>query len=213
LLADSAGPIAAFRLKERLRRGARTTIDTLQKSGLKVLIVSGDAAAKVADVAAELGIEEWHARQLPADKLNRLRDLRACGARVIAVGDGVNDAPVLAGADVAIALGGGAELARASSDIVLVGESLESLPVARSIAKQTMAVLQQNQRWALFYNLTAVPIAAVGLVPPWLAALGMSLSSLVVILNALRIGRNVPAAGARNSTANSALRWQPSATA
>jgi Cu2+-exporting ATPase len=132
---------------------------------------------------------------------------------VIAVGDGVNDAPVLAGADVAIALGGGAELARASSDIVLVGENLESLPVARSIAQQTMAVLQQNQRWALFYNLTAVPIAAVGLVPPWLAALGMSLSSLVVILNALRIGRNVPAAGARNSTANSALRWQPSAAA
>jgi Cu2+-exporting ATPase len=125
----------------------------------------------------------------------------------------VNDAPVLAGADVAIALGSGAELARASSDIVLVGENLESLPVARSIAQQTMAVLQQNQRWALFYNLTAVPIAAVGLVPPWLAALGMSLSSLVVILNALRIGRNVPAAGARNSTANSALRWQPSAAA
>jgi Cu2+-exporting ATPase len=116
--------------------------------------------------------------------------LRADGARVIAVGDGVNDAPVLAGADVAIALVGGAELAQATSDIVLASERLEALPLARSIALQALAILHQNQRWSLTYNLIAMPLAALGFVAPWLAAIGMSLSSLIVILNAQRIGRD-----------------------
>ena len=110
---------------------------------------------------------------------------------MLAVGDGVNDAPVLAGADVAIALAEGAELAQASSDIVLTGGRLDAIAAARDIAQQTLAIVRQNQRWALFYNLAAVPLAALGFVPPWLAALGMSLSSLGVILNALRIGRGV----------------------
>jgi Cu2+-exporting ATPase len=191
LLADDTGVIAAFRLSEQLRPGARAAIDALKAQGLKVLIASGDAAVKVADVAAHLGVSSWRARQLPGDKLAWLTALRADGARVIAVGDGVNDAPVLAGADVAIALVGGAELAQVSSDIVLAGERLGALAPARALARQTLAILHQNQRWALFYNLTAVPLAALGLVPPWLAALGMSLSSLCVILNALRIGRHV----------------------
>ena len=193
LLADDTGPIAAFRLSERLRPGARSAIDALKAQGVKVAIASGDAASKVADVAAQLGISDWRARQLPADKLAWLTALRANGARVVAIGDGVNDAPVLAGADVAIALAGGAELAQASSDIVLAGERLDALAPARELAQQALAILQQNQRWALFYNLTAVPLAALGFVPPWLAALGMSLSSLCVILNALRIGRHAPA--------------------
>jgi Cu2+-exporting ATPase len=108
---------------------------------------------------------------------------------VLAVGDGVNDAPVLAGADVAIALADGAELAQASSDIVLTGGRLDAIAPARAVAQQTLRIVRQNQRWALFYNFTAVPLAAMGLVPPWLAAIGMSASSLAVILNALRIGR------------------------
>ena len=205
LLADDAGPIAAFRLKERLRPGARAAMDALRESGLKLMIASGDAPTKVADVAAELKISDWRARQLPADKLNWLSELHARGARVIAVGDGVNDAPVLAGADVAIALAGGAEIAQAGSDIVLAGERLVALPIARTIAQQTLAILHQNQRWALCYNLAAVPLAALGFVPPWLAALGMSLSSLVVILNALRIGRGVSANPAASTTARSCV--------
>lgn len=190
LLADDVGPIAAFRLSERLRPGALAAIEALKQQGLEVSICSGDAPAKVAAIAARLGIEQWHARQLPADKLAWLGQLRAAGARVIAVGDGINDAPVLAGADVSIALVGGAELAQASSDIVLAGERLDALAPARALARQALAILHQNYRWALVYNLSVIPIAALGFVPPWLAALGMSMSSLGVILNALRIGRD-----------------------
>jgi len=189
VLADDAGMIAAFHPSERLRPGARAAVDALRSQGLQVVIASGDAAPKVADIAGRLGITNWRARQSPADKLAWLCALRAAGARTIAVGDGVNDAPVLAGADVSIALTGGAELAQASSDIVLACERLDALAPARALARQTLDVLHQNHRWAMIYNFTAVPLAAAGLVHPWLAALGMSLSSVCVVLNALRIGR------------------------
>jgi Cu2+-exporting ATPase len=189
VLADEAGAIAAFRLSEQLRPDVRETIDALKAQGMQATIVSGDAPARVADVAARLDVATWRARASPADKLHYLGLLRDQGARVIAVGDGVNDAPVLAAADVGIALASGAEIARATSDIVLTGERLGGLVTARRIARETLAVIHQNQRWALLYNLTAAPLAALGFVPPWLAALGMSLSSLFVIGNALRIGR------------------------
>jgi len=189
LLADDDGPIAAFRVNERLRADAGATIDALRAQGVTALISSGDAYLKVAAVAARLNVGTWRARALPADKLAWVAELRAAGARVLAVGDGVNDAPVLAGADVSIALAEGAELTQASSDIVLTGGRLDAIAAARDIARQTLAIVRQNQRWALIYNLSAVPLAALGFVPPWLAALGMSLSSLGVILNALRIGR------------------------
>ncbi len=191
VLADDAGAIARFRIGEQLRPGARAALDALAAAGLQLEIVSGDAHAKVAALAQRLGVTDWHARQTPADKLARLSRLRAGGARVIAVGDGINDAPVLAGADVAIALGGGSELAQASSDIVLSRPRLAALPEAVAVARQTLHVLRQNQRWALVYNLLAVPFGALGFVPPWLAALGMSLSSLIVVLNATRIGRRL----------------------
>jgi Cu2+-exporting ATPase len=189
LLADDRGPIAAFRMGERLRPDASAAIEALQARGVTVLIASGDATDKVAAIAARLGIDQWRARALPAEKLAWVAELRAGGARVLAVGDGINDAPVLAGADVAIALAEAAELTQASSDIVLKGGRLDAIAVARDTAQRTLAIVWQNQRWALFYNLSAVPLAALGLVAPWLAALGMSLSSLGVILNALRIGR------------------------
>jgi P-type Cu2+ transporter len=190
LLADQTGVIAAFNVSEQLRPGMREVIDALEAQDLQLHIISGDASAKVADVAGKLGIASWRARASPADKLSELATMRAQGARVLAVGDGVNDAPVLAGADVGVALANGAEIARASSDIVLAGERLSALVIARRIARETMAVIQQNQRWAFLYNLAAMPLAALGFVPPWLAALGMSFSSLCVIGNALRIGRD-----------------------
>jgi len=189
LLADDAGPIAAFRMTERLRADAGAAVDALRAQGVKILIASGDAPSKVASIAARLNIDTWRARVLPKDKLAWVDELRAGGARVLAIGDGVNDAPVLAGADVAIALAEGAELTQASGDIVLKGGRLGNIACAREVAQRTLAIVRQNHRWALFYNLSAVPLAALGLVPPWLAALGMSVSSLGVILNALRIGR------------------------
>ncbi len=189
VLADDKGVIAAFHLCERLRSGARAAIAALVADGLTLEIASGDAASRVADVAQRLGITQWRARLRPADKLDRLATLRSAGARVMAVGDGINDAPVLAGADVAVALAAGTELAQASSDIVLAGERLDLLAEARGIARETLTILRQNQRWALGYNLLAMPFAALGFVPPWLAAIGMSASSLFVVLNALRIGR------------------------
>ena len=189
LLADQSGVIAAFRVSEQLRPGMRDVIDALKAQGMQLHILSGDAPAKVADIATKLDITSWRARASPADKLSELGMMRAQGARVLVVGDGVNDAPVLAGADVGVALASGAEIARASSDIVLAGERLSALVIARRIARETVAVIQQNQRWALLYNIVAMPLAALGFVPPWLAALGMSFSSLCVIGNALRIGR------------------------
>ncbi|MBV6418575.1 MAG: putative copper-importing P-type ATPase A [Steroidobacteraceae bacterium] len=189
ILADETGVIAAFHLSERLRADARPAIEALVADGLTPEIVSGDSTRKVATAAARLGIGEWHARQRPADKLARLATLRAAGARVIVVGDGINDAPVLAGADVSVALASGTELAQATSDIALSGERLGALADARAIARRTLAILRQNQRWAMIYNLSVVPLGALGFVPPWLAAIGMSTSSLLVVLNAMRIGQ------------------------
>jgi Cu2+-exporting ATPase len=189
LLVDASGAIAAFHIGERLRPDARETVEALERQGLAVLISSGDAAGKVEALALRLDVAEWRARQLPADKLARLGELQAAGARVVAVGDGVNDAPALGGADIAVALAEGAELAQASSDGVLTGGRLGPLAPARLLSRETLEILRENQRWALVYNLVAVPLAALGFVPPWLAALGMSFSSLVVVLNALRIGR------------------------
>ncbi|HET9033624.1 MAG TPA: HAD-IC family P-type ATPase, partial [Dokdonella sp.] len=173
-------------------------VEALRAQGLSVSICSGDAAPKVAAIAARLGIEQWRARQLPADKLAWLQQLRTEGARVIAIGDGINDAPVLAGADVSIAMVGGAELAQASSDVVLASERLDGLAPARALARRAIHILHQNYRWALAYNLSVIPVAALGFVPPWLAALGMSMSSLGVVLNALRIGSESPSSSSRN---------------
>jgi P-type Cu2+ transporter len=187
VLADDSGFVASFTLTDTIRSGAKDVIDALRAAKLRVELVSGDAAVKVRSVAASVGIERWYARQRPDDKLSRLADCRATGAVVVAVGDGINDAPLLAGADVAVTFAAGADIAQATSDIVLVGERLDGLVHARNIACDTLKVLRQNQRWALFYNCAAMPVAALGFVPPWAAAIGMSVSSLVVILNALRI--------------------------
>src|SRR5262245_25971496 len=188
VLADGDGVVAAFHLDERLRPGARAAVDALVRAGINITIASGDTRARVEAVAERLGVAAWEARQSPSDKLALLASLRARGARVAVVGDGVNDAPVLAGADVAIAVGTAADAAQAASDIVISGQ-LDALADARSIARQTLSILRQNRRWALCYNTATVPLAALGLVAPWLAALGMSASSLGVVVNALRIGR------------------------
>jgi Cu2+-exporting ATPase len=199
ILADDAGAIAAFHLSEQLRAGAREGVDALRSAGLQVEMVSGDAPARVARSAAQLGIARWQACVRPDGKLARLAGMRDRKARVMVVGDGSNDAPVLAGADVAVAIASGSDLAQASSDIVLAGGDLRALAQSRELARATLAVLRQNHRWALGYNLAVLPLGALGFVSPWVAALGMSASSLLVVLNALRIGR--PAVPARTTAA------------
>jgi len=190
LLADGTGAIAAFHLDEQPRADARAMLDAWRAAGATVAIASGDSPDRVATVAGRLGVDDWHARQSPADKLERLQAARRHGHVTLAVGDGSNDAPVLAGADVSAALASGTELAQAHADLLLLGGRLDGLLDARRIAVQMQQIMAQSRRWALIYNLTAVPFAAFGFVPPWLAGIGMSLSSLLVVLNALRVGRH-----------------------
>ncbi|WP_426688789.1 heavy metal translocating P-type ATPase [Rhodanobacter ginsengiterrae] len=202
LLADAHGAIAAFHLQEQPRRDARHMLDALRAEGIATSMASGDANSRVAAMAERLGIADWHARQLPADKLERLHSAHARGHVTLAVGDGSNDAPLLAAADVSAALASGTELAQAQADLLLLDGRLDGLLDARTTARQLQQVTAQSRRWALVYNLCAVPFAAFGMVPPWLAGIGMSLSSLVVVLNALRVGNT----DARSDTSGPATR-------
>jgi Cu2+-exporting ATPase len=188
-LGDRDGILAAFSLGDALREDSAPAAARLRADGYALEISSGDAEAAVARVAAQCGIERSAARQTPRDKLERVRALGAGGEFVAMVGDGINDAPVLAGAGVSIAMGRGSALAQASADLVLVGDSLQALPDAFAIARRARTIIKQNLVWAAGYNLTAMPLAALGLVPPWLAAIGMSASSILVVLNSLRLLR------------------------
>ena len=194
VLADRHGELARFGLQERLHPHAAAVVAALNAGGAGVEILSGDSPGRTAAVAARLGISTWRARQAPADKMLRMTALHAAGHSVAVVADGVNDAPALAAADLAIAVGSGAELAHSTADVVLAGDRLDNLVEARRIAATTGRIMRQNLIWALAYNATTLPLAAFGLVSPWLAAIGMSLSSLAVIANSLRIRAPVAAA-------------------
>ncbi|MEN6585337.1 MAG: heavy metal translocating P-type ATPase [Sulfuricella sp.] len=186
-LCDEQQVLARFALSDELRPEALGLVSVLQEQGFKVSMLSGDSAAAAQYFAARLGISDYRSGLHPEDKLAVLKALQAEGQVVAMVGDGVNDAPVLAGADVSIAMGGGTQVARASSDIVLLSEKLPDIWRALQAGRATMSVMKQNFAWAAGYNLLALPFAAMGFIPPWLAALGMSVSSLVVVLNALRL--------------------------
>ncbi len=188
VLSTDSGPLAHFTLSDTLRPGAKTLIEHLQADGIEVEILSGDHPAAVEAVAKELGISRWSARQSPEQKLARLESIR--GSAVIAVvGDGVNDAPVLAAADVAIALGSGSALAQSSAGMILLGDSPTPLATGIHIARRTLRTIRQNLGLSLFYNLGGIPLAAIGLIPPWLAAIGMAGSSLIVVLNSSKLYR------------------------
>ena len=182
-------PVARFVVSDGLREDAAATVQRLASLGLSTGLVSGDAAAAVHATAAELGIDDYHAGCSPEQKLDIIRSIQQRGESVVMVGDGINDAPVLAGADTSIALAHGAELAQTSADVLLVGESLAPVATAVEVSRGTLRVVRQNLAWAIGYNSLALPLAALGYVPPWAAAIGMSASSLIVVLNALRINR------------------------
>jgi len=186
-LGDADGWLAFFRLEDRLRPGARAMVASLRALGVEVAILSGDAPAAVGRVAAELGIADWSAGLLPQDKLARVTAWQAGGEVVAMVGDGINDAPVLSQAQVSIAMGQGANLAKVQADCVLLGDDLGALTTAIALARRTLVVIRENLGWSVLYNVVAVPLAAAGWVTPWLAGVGMSGSSLLVVLNALRL--------------------------
>ncbi|UNK41212.1 cadmium-translocating P-type ATPase [Luteimonas sp. S4-F44] len=193
-LGDGRRAMARFTLREHVREDAAAALQGLRELGLVLHLASGDAQAPVTALGTRLGIEDAHARQTPEDKLARVRALQAEGRTVAMIGDGLNDAPVLAGADVSIAMGEGASLAQRAADLVTTGPTLRRIPATIAVARRARRVIRQNLGWALVYNLLAIPVAAAGLVTPWLAALGMALSSLLVTANALRLTR-VPATG------------------
>jgi Cu2+-exporting ATPase len=201
-LGDGRRALARFDCADAPRPGAAEALDALAAGGLSLEILSGDSATRVGALAGQLGVREWRSRCLPAAKLARVESLRARGERIAMVGDGVNDAAVLAGADVAIALADGAALAQASAAVVLAGPGFVRLPALFETARRARRVMRQNIGWAIAYNALALPLAAAGLVPPWLASLGMAASSLVVTLNALRLARPARARwrGAREQT-------------
>lgn len=181
--------VAIFVLAARVRDESAEVVRDLEQRGLQLELLSGDGAAAVAALAARLGIERHAARQTPAGKLAHLQALQAEGRRVLAVGDGLNDAPLLAAADVSAAMPNGAALTQSRADLLLIGDSLRLLPLALDAAKTTRLRIRENLAWALGYNLLVLPLAMTGHLAPWLAAAGMSVSSLLVVVNALRVDR------------------------
>jgi Cu2+-exporting ATPase len=209
-LADDLGWLATFVLEEAVRPQALAALQALRAAGVGVHLLSGDGAASVARVAAKLGFAlEQDGRDRagavvqrvssqvrggcsPADKLAVLRTLQSAGHQVAMVGDGLNDGPVLAGAQVSFAMGNAVPLAQAKADLVVPGNQLTSVAASLLLARKTMRVVRQNMGWALAYNAACVPLAMLGYLPAWLAGLGMAASSLLVVLNALRLASPLP---------------------
>jgi Cu2+-exporting ATPase len=188
-LGNCEGWLAWFRFADRPRPGAGAALAALKAKGIELAALSGDTPATVAKVAGELGIPLARGGLSPEDKHAAILKLQDEGAIVAMVGDGVNDAPVLAQAHVSIAMGGGTDLARSQGDVVLLSDDLGHLAVGVGIARHCLQIIRQNLAWALVYNLFAIPLAMTGFVTPWMAGIGMSASSLLVVLNALRLQR------------------------
>jgi P-type Cu2+ transporter len=186
-LADGKGWLASFELDEVVRPDAGETIAALQAMGIAVQMLSGDREVAATRVAHQVGIRDVRGDCTPQTKLAHLQDLQKQGHKVLMVGDGLNDGPVLAGADVAIAVGRAVPLAQAQCDFVMPGGQLMMLPAMLEQAKRTMRVVRQNLGWAAMYNAVCVPLALAGWLPAWLAGLGMAASSLLVIANAARL--------------------------
>ncbi|MDR7057829.1 Cu2+-exporting ATPase [Pseudomonas koreensis] len=198
LLADSHGPLAWLVLDDRLRDDAPALIAACKARGWRTLLLSGDSSPMVASVAAELGIDEARGGLRPDDKLHVLQQLHKEGRKVLMLGDGVNDVPVLAAADISVAMGSATDLAKTSADAVLLSNRLDALVQAFTLARRTRRVIIENLLWAALYNGLMLPFAALGWITPVWAAVGMSISSLTVVLNALRLTR-LPSAPAASS--------------
>ncbi len=192
---EGAEPVelARFDLSEDLRPEAAVAVQALRQAGVAVHLLSGDRPRAAARMASQAGIDQWQGDCTPQDKLETLQALQARGQRVAMVGDGLNDGPVLAGAHVSFAFGRSVPLAQSRSDFVVLGGDLALIAQSLLLARKTLRVVRQNLWWAAGYNALGVPLAIAGYMPAWLAGLGMALSSLLVVLNAARLSRALPA--------------------
>jgi heavy metal translocating P-type ATPase len=181
--------VGAIAVTTPIRPEAAAAVAQLRAMGLKTTILSGDSEPAVHTVGKALGVDSEWSGLSPSDKVDELKALQADGSRVLMVGDGINDAPALATADVGCAIGSGTEAALANSEIALLGDDLHGVPASVGMARSTLAVIMQNFGWAMGYNISALPLAAVGLLDPLVAAVAMGLSSLIVVLNSLRLMR------------------------
>jgi Cu2+-exporting ATPase len=200
-LADANGWLASFELTEEVRPEAAQVVLALGQMGLSLKVLSGDGQSAVTQVAQTVGIEDAQGGCSPQYKLQALQALQAQGHKVAMVGDGLNDGPVLAGADVSFALGQAVPLAQSKSDFVLMAGQLDALVGTVVSSRKTMRIVKQNLWWSATYNASCVPLALVGWLPAWAAGLGMALSSLLVVLNALRLSKALPEAQALSPTA------------
>ncbi|WP_300435746.1 heavy metal translocating P-type ATPase [Zoogloea sp.] len=191
-LASSAGWLAGFALSDGLREDCPAAFESLRGKGIELSIFSGDTPSTVEALAGRLGVQHALGGMTPEGKHAALIALQKGDAVIAMVGDGVNDAPVLAQAQVSVAMGGGTDLARNQADIVLLSGRLGSLAEGVTLSRRALAIIRQNLWWSFAYNFTAVPLAMSGLVTPWMAGIGMSASSLLVVLNALRLQRKRP---------------------
>ncbi|GHG82670.1 heavy metal translocating P-type ATPase [Streptomyces griseocarneus] len=208
LVTVDKAPEAVIALGDTVRPGSYRAVDHLKRLGLRPVLATGDGEAAARAVAAELGITEVHARATPEDKAELVRTLRERSHRVAVIGDGVNDTAALAGADLGIAMGSGTDAAIGAADVTLVREDMSALADAVRLARRTSVTVRSNLLWAFGYNLVTVPLAAVGLLSPMLAAAAMSASSLLVVGNSLRLRgwQPRPPGAARNSSARTPAR-------
>lgn len=185
-------PLAGFELSEGLRAEAAAVVAAMQRSGLHVQLLSGDGPQAVARIAQEVGIGDFVAECSPQSKLAHIRAMQEDGRHIAMVGDGLNDGPVLAGANVSFAFGRAVPLAQARSDFVVLSDNLELVWQAVLLARKTLRIVRQNLLGSALYNALSIPLAMAGWMPAWLAGLGMALSSLLVVLNAARLAKPVP---------------------
>lgn len=181
--------LATFEVGESVKSDAVSSIQAIQQLGLRVELLSGDVNHTVQQFAQKVGIVHAKGDCSPQDKLHHLQDLQSAGRKVAMVGDGLNDGPVLALAHASVAMGHGVPLAQAQSDFIIMNDQVSMVVVLLVQARRTMRVVKQNLFWAFVYNAVCVPLAIAGLLPAWLAGLGMAVSSLVVVINAMRLSQ------------------------
>jgi Cu2+-exporting ATPase len=189
LLADEQQAVAWFLLNDETRDDAASLVSALQQQGITVHMLSGDSSGSAEQLSQQLGISHCRSSATPEQKLQYIAQLQQQGAKVLMIGDGINDIPVLAAADASVAMTNASDLAKTHADGILLSGQLSGITEMMALSLRTKRTIKQNLAWSLLYNFSAIPLAAQGLIPPYLAAIGMSLSSLLVLVNALRLQR------------------------